>query len=84
MTTQLSLPLRRLGRTNKMVTPIGLGGAGLNDLYGKKSDDARAVACVHRALELGINYIDPGRLLLNPDKLLLMQSRATKEVNKVI
>jgi len=27
MTTQLSLPLRRLGRTNKMVTPIGLGGA---------------------------------------------------------
>lgn len=56
------LPRRRLGRTNKMVTALGLGGAGLNDLYGKTNDDARAVACVHRALELGINYIDTSPL----------------------
>ena len=60
--TTLNLPLRRLGRTGKMVTPIGLGGAGLNDLYGKKNDDGRAIACVHRALELGINYIDTSPL----------------------
>ncbi len=45
-----------------MVTALGLGGAGLNNLYGKPSDDAQSVACVHRALELGINYIDTSPL----------------------
>jgi aryl-alcohol dehydrogenase-like predicted oxidoreductase len=55
-------PRRRLGRTNTMVTAIGLGGAGLNDLYGKPSNDAQAIACVRRALELGINYIDTSPL----------------------
>lgn len=45
-----------------MVTALGLGGAGLNDLYGKPSDDAQSIACVHRALELGINYIDTSPL----------------------
>ena len=56
------LPKRRLGCTGKMVTELGLGGAGLNHLYGKPNDDAQAIACVHRALELGINYIDTSPL----------------------
>ena len=57
-----TLPTRRLGRLDRQVTELGLGGAGLNDLYGKTTDDARAVACVHRALELGIRYIDTSPL----------------------
>lgn len=45
-----------------MVTAIGLGGAGLNHLYGKPNDDAQSIACVRRALELGINYVDTSPL----------------------
>jgi diketogulonate reductase-like aldo/keto reductase len=42
-----SLPRRRLGRTDLMVTPIGCGGAGITD-----------TEMLHRAIEQGINYLD--------------------------
>lgn len=60
MTT--TLPLRRLGRTGREVTELGLGGAGLNDSYGRQVDDDTAIACVQRALDLGIRYIDTSPL----------------------
>lgn len=56
------LPLRRLGRTNRQVTELGLGGAGLNGVYGKNNDDATAVACIHKAFALGVRYIDTSPL----------------------
>ncbi len=42
-----SLPRRRLGRTNMMVTTIGSGGAGIT-----------GPEILHRAIDKGINYID--------------------------
>lgn len=57
-----ALNQRRLGRTDRYVTELGLGGAGLNGVYGRSNDDVTAIACVHRALELGINYIDTSPL----------------------
>ncbi|MBM3235073.1 aldo/keto reductase [Candidatus Poribacteria bacterium] len=53
-----NLPLRRLGRTNVMVTPVGIGGAALSHGYTTPSTDEDAVAAVNRAAELGIAYID--------------------------
>ncbi len=52
-----SLGRRRLGRTELVVTEIGLGGAWL---LGRDGDRplVDGVAVVHRALELGINYLD--------------------------
>ena len=58
----LPLPQRRLGRTGAKVSAIGLGGAGLNGGYGRTVDDAAAVACVRRALELGVTLIDTSPL----------------------
>lgn len=52
------LPRRRLGRTNVMVTPLGIGGASLNHGYTMPSSDADAVTAINRAAELGIGYID--------------------------
>ena len=52
------LPLRRLGRTNAMVTPIGIGGAALSHGYTTPSTDEAAVAAINRAVELGITYLD--------------------------
>ena len=52
------LPCRRLGRTNVMVTPVGIGGAALSHGYTTPSTDEDAVAAVNLAAELGIAYID--------------------------
>jgi len=48
---------RRLGRTDLSVGVIGLGGAGIGQVY-KSVDDDTATAIVHRAIELGVNYLD--------------------------
>ena len=52
------LPHRRLGRTNVMVTPVGIGGAALSHGYTTPSTDEDAIAAVNRAAELGIAYLD--------------------------
>ncbi|MDE0424343.1 MAG: aldo/keto reductase [Candidatus Poribacteria bacterium] len=53
------LPRRRLGRTELEVTCLGMGGAGLG--RGDVTDD-EAVEAVHRAIDLGINYLDTAPL----------------------
>jgi L-galactose dehydrogenase len=39
------------------VSVIGLGGASLGGVY-QKTDDNSAIRTVHKALELGVNFID--------------------------
>ncbi|HKI68913.1 MAG TPA: aldo/keto reductase, partial [Verrucomicrobiae bacterium] len=52
---------RLLGKSDLSITPIGLGawaiGGDWKFGWGKQ-DDAESVATIHRALELGINWID--------------------------
>lgn len=45
---------RRLGRTGLKVSEIGLG----TNTFGGRLDEAQSVAVVHRAIDLGVNYID--------------------------
>jgi len=47
----------RIGRSDVLVTTLGLGGAALGNLYAPVSD-ADAHATVERALELGVGYFD--------------------------
>ncbi len=49
---------RRLGRQGLSVSALGLGCMGMSDFYGP-SDEAEAVATIHRALELGVTFLDP-------------------------
>lgn len=47
----------QLGQSSLLVSPLGLGCMGMSAYYGKPDED-EAIATIHRALELGINFFD--------------------------
>src|SRR5450432_817080 len=58
----LIMKTKQLGNSDLFITPVGygswaIGGSGWQFAWGKQNDDD-SIAAIHRALELGVNWID--------------------------
>lgn len=51
------MQMRKLGNQGLMVSEMGLGCMGMSEFYGS-TDDQEAIATIHHAIDLGINFLD--------------------------
>lgn len=57
MRKEAFMETRRLGKSGPAVSALGLGCMGMSEFYGPR-ENKESVATLHRALDLGINFLD--------------------------
>ncbi len=55
------MALRKIGRTDIEITPLGLGTSAIGGIMGQQ-DDKESIAVIHEAIDMGMNWIDTARI----------------------
>jgi len=77
MSATTPMPRRKLGNGGPPVSAIGLGCMGMSDAYGP-ADEATSIETIHRALDLGINFLDTADVY-GPQKNERLVGRAIRD-----
>jgi aryl-alcohol dehydrogenase-like predicted oxidoreductase len=74
---------RQLGRSGLEVSAIGLGCMGMSAMYGEP-DEAESIATLHRAIELGVDFLDTSDMYGNGHNEELVGRAIADRLGRVI